>query len=187
MSSPDPRRIHLNHMLTRFAPFDEREAAFCARMRTLLAGDADPFDRLHYTPGHFTASAFILSPAHDAVLLVLHGKLHRWLQPGGHVDPDDPDVLSTARREVREETGIEALEPMMDGLFDVDVHAIPPLKGAPAHEHFDLRFLFRARGRETSAGSDARATRWVPLPEVSDVESDESVMRAVAKIRARVG
>lgn len=39
------------------------------------------------------------------LLLVNHSKLGMWLQPGGHVEPDEtPD--ETARRETIEETGI---------------------------------------------------------------------------------
>ena len=55
-------------------------------MLALCDNAGDPFSREHYVPGHFTASAFVLSPTRDMLLLVFHGKLHRWLQPGGHID-----------------------------------------------------------------------------------------------------
>ncbi|OHX14284.1 NUDIX hydrolase [Chromobacterium sphagni] len=55
---------------------------------------------------HFTASAFVLNP-HREVLLIHHRKLGVWLYPGGHVERHEtPD--ETALREVREETGIQA-------------------------------------------------------------------------------
>ena len=65
------------------------------------------------------------------VLLILHKKLQRWLQFGGHSD-NSPDVLATAIREFHEESGI-ALEPQIfsyEGnaevpLFDLDIHTIP--------------------------------------------------------------
>jgi 8-oxo-dGTP pyrophosphatase MutT (NUDIX family) len=141
----------------------------------------DPFSREHYDPGHFTASAFVLSPSRDMLLLIFHGKLHRWLQPGGHIDAEDADVLSAARREVAEEVGIDDL---LEGrLLDVDVHLIPPLRGAPSHAHFDVRFLFRAPDLDHLAGSDAQDSRWFPLGEIDAVASDPSVMRAVSKLR----
>lgn len=179
------RLLALREMLADHTPADETEAAHLEAMRSLARAETgDPCARDHYAPGHFTASSFVLSPDETQLLLIFHGKLHRWLQPGGHIDPEDPGVVEAARREVSEETGITALD-LQGGLFDVDVHEIPTLKGAPAHQHHDLRFLFRARTLEFQAGSDAKDARWVPLSEVSSVESDASVMRAVAKLLDR--
>lgn len=151
------------------------------RMLTLISREEDAFRRDVFEPGHFTASAFVLSPARDALLLIFHGKLQRWLQPGGHVEAADSDVLAAARREAAEETGLDALTLEVDGIFDVDIHRIPARPVEPAHEHFDVRFLFRAPSLSHRAGSDAKRARWVGHEEVSRMESDASVMRAVAK------
>ena len=148
----------------------------------VTSGD-DPFSRGHFQPGHFTASAFVLSPDSQALLLIFHGKLHRWLQPGGHVDATDHDIL--ALRGARSgRGGFGGSSPGVPSLFDLDVHDIPPLKGDPAHAHFDVRFLFRARDPTFEAGSDAKAARWVPLEQINEEISDRSVMRAVEKLRA---
>jgi len=182
------RRVdHLRRLLEALAPADAVEAAYLKRFDVLLWAEGDALSRDHFVPGHVTASAFVVSPDGAQVLLIEHSKLHRWLQPGGHVEPDDVDVLAACRREVAEEVGLTELEPLVPGLFDVDVHDIPPLKGDPGHAHFDVRALFRAPDWSFEAGSDAKAARWVPLEEVSLDASDASVMRAVAKIRARLG
>ena len=128
----------------------------------------------------------MLSPDESALLLIFHGKLHRWLQPGGHVEPEDVDIVAAARREVAEEVGLGDLLLVGDGLpFDLDIHAIPARKADPEHEHFDVRFLFRAPSWQVKADSDAVDARWVPLDEVSGLESDASVLRALGKLRAR--
>ena len=173
--------MKVKELLAEHTPADAREAGFVARMEALLSKGADAFSRDHFDPGHFTASSFVLSPDRDSVLLILHGKLGLWLQPGGHIDPDDTDVVAAARREVAEEVGITNLQG--GALLDVDIHAIPPLRGEPAHEHFDLRFCFYAPSLEFQAGSDAKAARWVRLEDVGDAGSDGSVLRAVAKLR----
>ncbi len=179
------RAAHLLGLMETFTPADALEARHAARIESLLLGPGDAFARGRFDPGHITASAFVWSPDRSSVLLIHHGKLHRWLQPGGHVDPDDVDVLAAARREVAEEVGIVDAEPVGSGLFDVDVHEIPALKGDPAHAHFDVRILLQARSLDAVAGSDARAARWVRLEDVNEVESDASVARAVAKLVAR--
>jgi 8-oxo-dGTP pyrophosphatase MutT (NUDIX family) len=179
----DRRRDPLRTLLDRFNPIDATESAHLSRMRDLLDAAGDPFSRDHYVPGHFTASAFIATPDRSALLLIYHGKLHRWLQPGGHVDPADPDVIATARRETAEEVGLSDLPLVGDGILDVDVHRIPARKAEPAHEHFDVRFLFTATGTTVTAATDAVDARWVPMSEIDAEVSDESVMRAVRKIR----
>lgn len=165
---------------------DPREKAYLERMTELLAVGEDCFSRTHFQPGHFTASAFVLSPDRESVLLILHGKLGLWLQPGGHIDPSDVDVVAAARREVIEETGIEVqvAEGKGASLLDVDIHAIPanPRKSEPSHEHFDLRFTFVAPSLDFHAGSDALAARWVRLEAVVDAGTDDSVRRAIRKL-----
>jgi 8-oxo-dGTP pyrophosphatase MutT (NUDIX family) len=181
MHTPTP---HLQALLEAYLPTDPREATHRERMLTLLRDTDAPFSRDQFSPGHFTASSFVLSPNGRQVLLIFHGKLHRWLQPGGHVDPGDESIHHAARREVAEETGIATLRPAWagEGIFDVDVHRIPARRADPDHFHFDVRFLFQAPDLTCQAGSDATGAQWVDLSRVASLESDDSVMRAIQKL-----
>lgn len=186
------RATHLRRLLDTHIPHDALEREHRARIDDLLEHGPAAFEREHYTPGHFTASAFIIDATHQQVLLILHGKFQRWLQPGGHVDADDRDVIETARREVAEETGLTSLPLIASGVFDLDVHAIPARAEAPAHEHFDLRFVFEAPYAAGRAGSDARAVRWLPIAgllrcaagDAAGLPTDDSVLRALRKLQA---
>jgi 8-oxo-dGTP pyrophosphatase MutT (NUDIX family) len=183
-------RHHLTTLLTEHLPADDLESVHRGRMLDLATDDGDPFSRQSFEPGHFTASAFVVSPDLKSMLMILHSKLGLWLQPGGHIDPEDADVTAAARREVVEETGVSSLEPLdaFPNLLDLDIHPIPanPRKGEPPHEHFDVRVALRATTWEFEAGSDAQAARWVPLAEVDEIGTDESVRRALRKLRAAV-
>ena len=153
------------------------------RMLALLQAGSAAFERSRFEPGHFTASAFVLSPEAGSLLLIHHAKLDRWLQPGGHIDPEDDTPLTGALREVREETGIA--DATGDGkLLDLDIHPIPanPKKGEPPHEHFDLRYLLQARSLDAKAGDDALAAKWVPLEEVAASGDDASVRRVASRL-----
>jgi 8-oxo-dGTP pyrophosphatase MutT (NUDIX family) len=182
------RTADLRRRLEGHRAVDRRERAHRAAFEALLRDRGDPFDRGRFDPGHVTASGYVLSPDLSAVLLVHHRTLERWLQPGGHVEPSDADVETAARREVREETGLRALDRVGpdDTPFDLDVHEIPARPGQPAHRHFDVRFLFVARDAAVRGGSDVRDVAWVPR-EAFATRGDEAAFRRVAvKIERRV-
>jgi 8-oxo-dGTP pyrophosphatase MutT (NUDIX family) len=184
MSNLVSRAAALARLLEGHATDDAVERAHRERMLRLAASSGDAFARSSFEPGHFTASAFVLSPGRDAFLLIHHKKLDRWLQPGGHVEPDDADMLSAARREAHEEVGLEALATAGDGPFDLDVHDIPARPDEPAHAHFDVRYLFVAPALAFSLGSESKAARWVPLAELTGPGVDASVARAARKLLA---
>lgn len=182
-------RLPLGLWLSEHRSSDDLEERSRRRSLSLLAEVADPFARTTFSPGHVTASAFVLSPDGDRVLLIRHRTLGRWLQPGGHVDPSDADIVAAARREVEEETGLRDLElaPGQPWLIDVDVHDIPanPAKGEPAHEHHDARVLFHAGSWELEDREEVAGVRWVPLADVASLDTDSSVLRVVAKLKER--
>ena len=179
----------LRDQLRGYAPADPSEAAFVTRMLELTDAPG-ACERSHFAPGHFTASAFVLSPDRRDLVLIFHKKLGIWVQPGGHLEATDGGVQDAARREVLEEVGLGDLAPLTRGaspLFDVDIHVIPARKQEPAHEHFDVRFAFVASTRELIHTDEVADLRWVPLADVERMGTDESVLRAVKKLRELLG
>lgn len=55
---------------------------------------------------HFCASVFIINPENKKILLVLHKKFKKWVQPGGHIEENETPE-EAAVREVYEETGMK--------------------------------------------------------------------------------
>jgi 8-oxo-dGTP pyrophosphatase MutT (NUDIX family) len=161
---------------------DPGEEASLLKILKFLSLSPGPFDRAN-PEGHITGSAVVARPDGKAFLLVHHRRLDRWLQPGGHTDPEDTDVLATALREVREETGVLARPVEAGGRpFDVDVHPIPARKGEPEHLHFDLRFLATASDTDlTPHPEETREVRWCTLEEARAIGADPSVLRALEK------
>lgn len=179
----DARSADLRALLSAHTPNEPDEREHLRRMLELLDSER-PLSRAQYAPGHFTASAFVLAPDGGALLLIHHARLDRWLQPGGHVEADDAGLLAAARREVREEVGLDDVVLEQPRVFDVDIHPIPAGRGEPAHEHFDVRFVFRARTRAVQLSDEAHAARWVRFDELDPQSADRSVLRAVEKLRA---
>ena len=87
----------LSGLLTGYQAAGAAEAADLERMTALAASAADPWSRA--LPLHFTASALVVHPETQRVLLRWHNKLGRWLQVGGHGDRGEAD--SAADRAAR--------------------------------------------------------------------------------------
>src|SRR5215470_15002411 len=73
-------------LLSRVVPADGKEEADLALMRAQAKLLAEPFSRRQPT-AHFTGSAVVTDGRR--VALVYHRKFSRWLQPGGHAEPED--------------------------------------------------------------------------------------------------
>ena len=160
------------------SPHDEDAVS---RLRAFLDRD-DPFRRGD-PEGHVTASAIVARPAADEFLLVFHRKLDRWLQPGGHVEPEDGSVFAAAIREAREETGLDDFAaPAGDAILDLDVHRIPAFKREPPHVHYDVRFLLTTG----SSGPLSARAKWFAREDVAPADRDGSLTRAVRKALSRL-
>ena len=128
-------------------------------------------------PGHFTASAWTIARASRSTILVYHTKLGKWVQPGGHAD-GEKDLLLAAKRELEEETGIEALPFQGDSIFDIDIHTIPSIGREGAHKHYDVRFLFTVHDRRPLRVSDESIdVVWVSLNDLQHYTQEESILR----------
>jgi len=174
--------------LARHAPEGPREEESLARLTAFVAGPSDPFARAN-PEGHVTASAVVARPDGSAFLLVLHRKLSRWLQPGGHAEHEDASAFDAARREAIEETGIARFDaPLGRAILDVDVHPIPARGKDPAHHHFDVRFLLTTESDADPAASEdpTRPIRWASYEEAVSLGVDASLERALRKARGRL-
>ncbi len=172
----DPRQP-LEKALLRYAGQHPERGGAAERMLQFIHSTPDCFCRSH-REGHMTGSAWLLHPQGDRVLLTLHRKLGRWLQPGGHAD-GEPDTLAVALREAREESGIDTIEPLGEGIFDIDIHEIPArtTAGEPAHLHYDVRYLMQAQSADFRVSDESEALAWFRAEELDALRPDESVLR----------
>lgn len=135
-------------------------------------------------PGHFTGSAWIVDRARRHALLVLHRKLGRWLQSGGHAD-GDADLAAVARREAEEETGLRRFTSAPAEILDLDRHWIPERGSEPGHWHYDVRFLLEADPADPlTVSAESRELAWVALDRVAERNASESLARLVRKTAA---
>ena len=181
----EPWREHLLEQLRAYGdqPLAAGEKAMLAQFGPFISAHPDCLWR-GCEPGHLTASAWVVDEAREHTLLMHHRKLDRWLQPGGHVD-GNPDLLASALREAREETGLSQLVPVSPEIFDVDRHWIPERKAEPGHWHYDVRFIIEADPAEPlTVTSESKELRWVKITVVAELDPEESLQRLVRKTAA---
>lgn len=111
----------------------------CSNEKELLSRD-------NYV-GHITASGIVVSRCRTKIMLLNHKKLGLYLQPGGHLQPNDSSFLDAARRIIAEETGLASLDYLASHFedeipIDIDTHYIKDSDAEPHHFHHDFRYLF---------------------------------------------
>jgi 8-oxo-dGTP pyrophosphatase MutT (NUDIX family) len=174
-------RNKLKEQLTRYKTDFSEEHLFINRVLSLLEHPR-AYHRDHL-PGHMTGSAWIVNQSRTKVLLTHHAKLDRWLQPGGHADGDE-DILTVARKEAEEETGLKKLTLLVPGIFDIDIHSIPQRNDFPGHDHYDIRFIFEAPEEERlQISEESRDLAWVSIGELEHVtQANHSMIRMASKV-----
>lgn len=182
---PDPRELLAALEIHQSA--DATESEMRNRMLAFVTRHMERSFSRATMEGHITASCWVVDAGRTQTLLCWHGKLDRWLQMGGHIE-DDPTLLQSALRELREESGLTRFAPLRETIFDVDVHFIParpakPNKPAePEHFHYDVRFLIEADPSDPlTLSEESRELAWVALDRIDEYTDEESVLRMVRK------
>lgn len=157
------------------------DATHEANRTRILAFLGEHPDALHRSclDGHLTGSAVVIDPSTRQVLLLLHAKVRRWLQPGGHADGDG-NLARVALREATEETGIEGLL-VMTPAVDLDVHVFHNAASSePDHLHLDVRHLVVAPpGAVATTNHESTGARWVPVGDLTELDVDDGTVRMV--------
>lgn len=182
-------RRRLIELLRQHEATDEKEVADLERMLEYADALEQPFSR-DQAEAHFTASALVVDAKGLRTCLVHHRKLLRWLQPGGHFDPEDRgDIARAALREVKEETHCDArLHVGAAALLDVDIHTIPARAGQAEHLHLDLRLLATVDRPEqlNHDPNESLDARWLSWAEARVLADGHSLRRALDKAEAIV-
>lgn len=141
--------------------------------------------------GYITAGACVYCKNEDKFLVVFHKDLKLYLYPGGHSDSKDISPLETAKRELREETGLcnlNLLSTKYDDVvpFDIDTHLIPYNKriNMPEHYHFDFRYLFSIKKTSDVIidKSEVSGYKWISSEELSKDKNYGDIIKKISKI-----
>ena len=108
----------IRRAIAAYVPRCEQEEKDRAFILAFLERNPDAFFRSNPV-AHMTASAWVVNPARDRVLMVYHKIYDSWSWTGGHADGDE-DLPAVALREVREETGVRSARLVSDEILSLE-------------------------------------------------------------------
>lgn len=166
VAAGDPLAVDVQRLVAAFEPRSLHEHAELRDFREFFAHPHGPVRREH-GPDHATASALVFDATLTRTLLVFHGKGRFWVQPGGHLEPEDESIVAGALRELREETGVVLPSPAPI-VHDLDHHALSSAFGRCA-SHLDIGVgLIAPEDAVLTVSAESDAVRWWPVDALPD-------------------
>lgn len=126
--------------------------------------------------GHLVSSAFIYAKKEKKFLVLYHKDFESYVYPGGHMEKEDSSILETAKREIREETGIKDLQEYgfvqnKEVPIDINIHRIPYNEklDLPEHLHFDFCYFFVVdKVKKVIIDHESRDYKWIGIEEFTN-------------------
>ena len=169
--------MELLQQIEGYTPFNEQEAADKAMIIQCLRNLPDVFAR-DSKIAHMTASAWVVNPGRNKVLMVYHDLYDSWSWMGGHAD-GDPDLLRVALREVQEESGIKRVFPLSGEIFSLEILTVDghEKRGAyvSSHLHLNLTYLLETDEDQelTAKPGENSGVSWFGLKEAVEMSSED--------------
>ena len=159
--------MSLHNSILAYEPFNEQEERDKALILDFLENNKDAFLRTNRV-AHMTASAWVVNPKRDRVLMVYHKIYDSWSWTGGHADGEE-DLLSVALRELREETGVRHVRAVSPDIFSLEVLTVDGHEKhgeyVSSHLHLNVTYLLEADDSDELhiAEEENTGVRWFTL------------------------
>ena len=161
---------NLKEEIEKYIPYNEQEK----NDKKIILQYLEQFDNILTRENefaHFTASSWVLNKEKTKVLMIYHNIYQSWAWTGGHTDGES-DLLQTAIRELREETGVQNVKILDDNIFSLEVICVnghvKKGKYVSSHVHLNLTYLLEVDENEKlQIKEDENSNvRWIPIEEI---------------------
>lgn len=136
--------------------------------------------------GHFTASSWVVNKEKTKVLMIYHNIHKSWSYTGGHAD-GELDLLSTAIRELKEETGVKNVNVINNNIFSLEILCcnghIKKGKYISSHVHLNLTYLLEVdENEELKIKEDENSgVKWINIEDIEKVSNEKWYVENVYK------
>lgn len=169
--------MNLIEQIERYQPYNEQEEKDKQTILKYINTFDDVLTRKNEF-GHFTASSWVLNKERTKVLMIYHNIYKSWAWTGGHAD-GDTDLLYTAIRELKEETGVKNVKVVDDGIFSLEIVCVNGhmKRGeyVSSHVHLNLTFLLEVDENETlkMKEDENSGVKWINIEDVEKVSNEK--------------
>lgn len=177
--------MELREKIEKYIPYNEQEE----KDKQTILKYMDSFDDVltrNNEFGHFTASSWVVNKERTKVLMIYHNIYKSWAWTGGHADGES-DLLSTAIRELKEETGVEKVKIVKDGIFSLEIICVNGHvkrgKYVSSHVHLNLTYLLEVDENEMLKikADENSGVRWINIEDIEKNVTEKWVMENVYK------
>ncbi|MGL1891655.1 MAG: NUDIX hydrolase [Spirochaetaceae bacterium] len=139
---------------------------------------------------HMTSSGLILNEDLSRVLVIHHKLYNNWGWTGGHSDGDE-DLLKTAIREAKEETGITEITPLTSNILTLDILPVwgHIKKGhyVSAHLHLNVAFVLIACPKQKLIlnQEETSGVKWINASEIGSYSNEPVLIDIYKKLIKR--
>ena len=169
--------MNLIEQIERYQPYNEQEEKDKQTILKYINTFDDVLTRKNES-GHFTASSWVLNKERTKVLMIYHNIYKSWAWTGGHAD-GDTDLLYTAIRELKEETGVKNVKVLDDDIFSLEIVCVNGhmKRGeyVSTHVHLNLTFLLEVDENETlkMKEDENSGVKWINIEDVEKVSNEK--------------
>ena len=182
--------MNLKEQIKEYNPYNEQEKVDKELMLEYIETFSDVLTRKNRMC-HFTASNWIVNKERTKVLMVYHNIYKSWAWTGGHVDGES-DLLQVALREAKEETGLQNLKVLSNGLYGIQVLTVNShiKRGefVPSHLHLDGCFLLEADEKEQLRikQDENSGVKWVNICEAVNITNEKQMEPIYKKLNEKL-
>ena len=182
--------MKLIEQLEKYQPVNEQEE----KDKSFIISCLKQFDNIFSRENnlaHMTASAWVVNKTHDKVLMAYHNIYDSWSWLGGHAD-GETDLLSSAMREVEEESGIHNINPVSEDIYSLEVLTVDGHikrgKYVSSHLHLNVTYLLEADEDEALSikPNENSGVKWIKIDELEKYSNEPYLIGVYRKIHKKV-